>query len=167
KGSHFTFRWKQARLTALFCNFPRFVDLGDDVVFEIRKMSKGKEVHGWGKCHTYEEFVRLAEAKLSVEEAIQVKPVQREQPRPPLPPQSEPRPAPSSPVSVPAPPRSPMPTVTRPSAPPTSKPAAPSIEPSPPSRQVDWLIVAVWVIWLLVPVLLLVLLFQRGVLHLP
>ena len=63
KENFYTFRWKHMRLTSLTCGFPRYLDLGDDRIFEICKLYKEKAVRGWGKLYTYIEFVQRVEGR--------------------------------------------------------------------------------------------------------
>lgn len=143
KESHYTFQWKHMRLTSLVCEFPRFVDLGNDRVFEIKKLHKGKAVHGWGKAHTYDGFVQLIERKRWAErnpEQTQIRPSRRERllkpivPTPAHPPVTPDRPAPAEPHPIPP---APIPAApVRPAAPPpASRSAAPQAQPIQPTRQ--------------------------------
>lgn len=181
--THWIFQWKRMRETVLYCHFPRFIDLGNDQVFEIKKLDKGEVVKGWGKLHTYDEFVQLAERLSRVSpnpEQTRIRSpkthADRRQTREPrTAPESRPAKtaphsvstlAPARPPSAPAQPARPpsapaqsASTPTRPSVTPTPQPKLPPPPPSPSKLWMNWP-----TIFFLV-VVILVIVFTWGIIH--
>lgn len=55
---HHDFTWFRSRKTIAACRAPLFLDIGNGVVFHVRKFHPGALTRGWGHIITAEEFVR-------------------------------------------------------------------------------------------------------------
>lgn len=65
KDNYFTFRWKHPKKTIAYTSRPTFLDVGDDMLFILKKMYQGTPYGGWGYFITIEKFLKINKFNIS------------------------------------------------------------------------------------------------------
>lgn len=56
-GVYYSLRWRQPRRSVMACTRKVFLDLGDGLLFELRKIYPGPPYYGWGYPRGVEDFL--------------------------------------------------------------------------------------------------------------
>jgi len=55
--THYTFRWKHPRISIAYARSPKFLQLDDNRLLDLRKMSKATPCGGWGEIVSVQSFL--------------------------------------------------------------------------------------------------------------
>jgi len=64
-NEYVTFRWKHPKMSITYCTKPIYLDLGNNLIFRVKKIGDECPLGGWGYIRTKKQFIELCHTKTS------------------------------------------------------------------------------------------------------